>query len=281
MHRLPAAQKELPPVPALPTVPALKSCAVHLIATAGFPAPSEHWQLLHLSSCCYYTVLCTVPYGVQCFCRFCLSSESERGDPNDPAETSFPVQHQSSVPCICISGDRLSCGCTLFRNCFVSDCASLSFCRNAEPESESGSDLSTDPGWDDPGSGLEQSFPEILVLAVLNAAVSSLWLCSSRKAVRETMQVLSLACASLLVLELVLPEAVTSCFAGLSSCSVSEGCLMILLMFGPILIPYGVKQTLILPLKRKDRSLIMSQIHSQGAGNYDGMAGRALYKKQG
>ena len=120
------------------------------------------------------------------------------------------------------------------------------------------------------GSGLEQSFPEILVLAVLNAAVSSLWLC-----------VLSLACASLLVLELVLPEAVTSCFAGLSSCSVSEGCLMILLMFGPILIPYGVKQTLILPLKRKDRSLIMSQIHSQGAGNYDGMAGRALYKKQG
>ncbi len=49
------------------------------------------------------------------------------------------------------------------------------------------------------GSGLEQSFPEILVLAVLNAAVSSLWLCSSRKAVRETMQVLSLACASLLV----------------------------------------------------------------------------------
>lgn len=131
------------------------------------------------------------------------------------------------------------------------------------------------------GSGLEQSFPEILVLAVLNAAVSSLWLCSSRKAVLETMQVLSLACASLLVLELVLPEAVTSCFAGLSSCSVSEGCLMILLMFGPILIPYGVKQTLILPLKRKDRSLIMSQIHSQGAGNYDGMAGRALYKKQG
>ncbi|MGN1389298.1 MAG: hypothetical protein ACI4WR_06590 [Bulleidia sp.] len=130
-------------------------------------------------------------------------------------------------------------------------------------------------------SGLEQSFPQMLVLAVLNAAVSVLWLSSSRKAIRETMQVLLLASASLLVLELVLPEAVTSCFAGLSRCSVSEACLMILLMFGPILIPYGLKQGVILSLKRKHRSLIMSQIPSQGAGDYDGMAGKALYKKQG
>ncbi len=129
--------------------------------------------------------------------------------------------------------------------------------------------------------GLEQFFPEILILACLNAGISVLWLTSSRKAIQETMQVLACSCASLLVLEMALPEAVTSCFGGLSSCSVQTGCLLILLIFGPILMPYGLKQAAIFFLKRKNRSLIINQIHSRGAQAYDGMAGRALYKKQG
>lgn len=130
-------------------------------------------------------------------------------------------------------------------------------------------------------SGLEQFFPQMLVLACLNAGVSVLWMSSSRKATIETMQTVLSACALILILELVLPRTVVSCFAGLSACSVSEGCLVTLLIFGPLLTQYGLKQTAILAIKRKDRSLIMNRIHSRGAEYYDGMAGRALYKKQG